>query len=100
LGAFHKYELPGEDLILKGLEDLKAGHKTIESLLICIGAPRLKRLGLQFTPLELDDFPEMHLYRLLASEDSDNAHARNNAYVQRLIKFESALEKMGGIPPL
>lgn len=94
LGAFHEYELPGEDLILKGLADLAVGKKTIESLLLCIASTRLQACGLQFTPLKLDDFAEMHLYRLLAEANSDTAHARMNAYVQQLVSFENALEQI------
>ncbi len=94
MGAFHEYELPGEDLILKGLDDLAHGKKTVESLLICIAKTRLQACGLKFTPLVLDDYPEMHLYRLLSETDSDTAHARMNAYVRRLVSFENALERI------
>ncbi|MEI6806021.1 MAG: hypothetical protein WCK49_05885 [Myxococcaceae bacterium] len=93
MGAFHQYELPGEDLILKGLDDLAHGKKTVESLLICIASPRLEACGLRFTPLELDDHAEIHLYKLLAQTNSDTAHARLNAYVRRLVSFENALEQ-------
>lgn len=94
MGAFHEYELPGEDLILKGLEDLKEGKKTVESLLICIARSRLKACELQFTPLSLDDDAEIHLYKLLSETDSNTAHARMNAYVRRLVSFENALEQI------
>lgn len=95
MGAFHEYELPGEDLVLKGLEDLAHGKETIESLLVCIARPRLEACGLKFTPLQLNDFPEMHLYQLLAQTDSDTAHNRMNAYIRRLVSFENALEQTG-----
>ena len=94
MGRFHKYELPGEDLVLKGIEDLNRGEKTIESLLVCIAQPRLQACGLQFVPLKLDDYPEMHLYKLLAEKDPEQAHAQMNAYVRRLLSFENALEKI------
>ena len=94
MGAFSEYELPGEDLIIKGLQDLLRREKTIESLLVCIARPRLQACGLKFTPLELDDFAEIHLYQLLAETDSDTAHARMNAYVRRLVSFENALEQV------
>jgi hypothetical protein len=94
LGAFHEYELPGEDLVTKGLEDLACGQKTIESLLVCIARPRLEACGIQILPLELDDFAEIHLYQLLAQTDSDTAHARMNSYVRRLVSFENALEQI------
>lgn len=92
MGAFHEYELPGEELILKGLSDLEQSKETVESLLVCIASPRLQACGLKFTPLKLDDFAEMHLYRLLARTDSDSAHARMNAFVRKLVSFENALE--------
>ena len=39
--------LPGEDLIEAGIEDLRAGRETVEALLVAIGAPRLRRIGLE-----------------------------------------------------
>src|SRR6267378_706610 len=39
--------LPGEDLIEAGLQDLREGRETIAALLVAIGAPRLKRLGVE-----------------------------------------------------
>ena len=42
-------------------------------------------------PLTFDD-PEHRLYRKLASEDSDAAHSRYNAWIGRLVSFENALE--------
>ena len=99
MGAFSQHELPGEDLILKGLDDLSRGEKTVESLLICIATTRLKNCGLQFTPLELDNFAEIHLYRLLCETDSDTAHARMNDYVSRLVSFENAYELSVDLEP-
>jgi len=37
--------LPGSDLISQGLRDLASGTESIESLLVLVGAPRLRRLG-------------------------------------------------------
>lgn len=67
--------LPGDDLIEAGLRDLHAGRETIEALLVAIGAPRLKRLGIEL-PRALPDNPEHRLYDLLAQDDSDSAHSR------------------------
>ena len=39
--------LPGEDLIEAGLQDLRDGRETIAALLVAIGSPRLRRLGLE-----------------------------------------------------
>ena len=83
-------ELPGEDLVQRGLEDLAAGVESVESLLVSIGAPRLAALGL---PVEnAFPSPEHRLYELLSAEDSDSAHSRYNALVRRLVSYESAAE--------
>ena len=37
--------LPGAEIIEKGLADLDAERETVESLLVSIGAPRLRRLA-------------------------------------------------------
>jgi hypothetical protein len=86
--------LPGSDLVQEGLQDLAAGLETVPALLVSIGAPRLRRIGLELPPTIAD--PEHRLYALLASEDSDSAHARYNALVRRLVSFESAAELSRG----
>jgi len=83
--------LPGSDLIEKGLNDLRVGHETIEALLVAIGAPRLRYIGLDL-PDNLPDNPEHRLYQLLAKDDSDSAHSRYNAFVRRLVSYERAAE--------
>ena len=81
--------LPGADLVAQGLTDLRDDRVTVESLLVSIGAPRLRLSGVE-VPAPLDD-PEHRLYALLAAEDSDSAHGRYNALVRRLVSFERAL---------
>ena len=83
--------LPGEDLIEAGLKDLHAGRETIPALLVAIGSPRLKRLGLT-VPEQLPPEPEHRLYDLLAQDDQDSAHSRYNAYIRRLVSYERAAE--------
>ncbi|HET7130210.1 MAG TPA: hypothetical protein VFJ93_14145 [Gaiellaceae bacterium] len=82
--------LPGTELVEKGLADLAAGAVTVESLLVSIGAPRLRRLGLAVPPAL--EYPEERLYLLLARDDPDGAHARHHALVRRLVSFERAAE--------
>ena len=82
---------PGEDLVEKGLDDLANGRETIESLLVQIGGPRLRRLGYTVPPYA-GELPEHRLYKLLAAENSDSAHSRYNALIRRLISFERAAE--------
>ncbi|HVS14002.1 MAG TPA: hypothetical protein VMV46_08760 [Thermoanaerobaculia bacterium] len=89
-----QYErLPGGDLVAKGLADLAAERESAEALLVSIGAPRLRRSGLE-VPHPLPD-AEHRLYALLAGRDADAAHSRYNALVRRLVSFERALECVG-----
>jgi len=83
-------DLPGADLVGRGVADLEREVESIESLLVSIGAPRLARLG-----FELHDpipSPEHRLYALLSAEDPDAAHSRYNALIRRLVSFERAAE--------
>ena len=82
--------LPGADLVIEGLADARAGRVTVASLLVAIGAPRLRDGGLDVPALP-DTDPEIRLYELLASEDSDSAHSRYNALIRQLVSFERAL---------
>lgn len=85
---------PGGELIEKGLVDLAAGRETVESLLVSIGAPRLRLAGVPVPERTFSD-PERRLYERLALEDTDSAHSRYNALVQRLVSFESTVECVG-----
>jgi hypothetical protein len=82
--------LPGGDLIATGLDDLRRGLETIPSLLVSVGAPRLRRLG-HAVPAPFPD-PEHRLYVLLALEAPAAAHSRYNALIRRLVSFERAAE--------
>lgn len=85
--------LPGRELVEKGPDDLARGGRTLESLLVSMGAPRLRRLGfLLESPLP---DAERALYDLLAEEGPDAAHSRYNALVRRLVSFERAAECAG-----
>ena len=65
---------------------------SIEALLVLIGAPRLRRLGLDVP--DTPDYPEDRLYAKLAAEDSDSAHGRYNALIRKLVSFERAAESL------
>jgi hypothetical protein len=82
--------LPGDELIAAGLDDLGRGLETIPSLLVSIGAPRLRRLGYA-VPQCLPE-PEHRLYLLLAREHPGSAHSRYNGLIRRLVSFERAAE--------
>jgi hypothetical protein len=85
---------PGGDLVQEGLADLARGVESIPSLLVSIGAPRLRRIGLA-VPETVHASPEHRLYETLAESDSDSAHSRYNALVRRLVSFENAAECAG-----
>lgn len=74
----------------KGIADLAGGIESVEALLVSIGAPRLRRIGLDVPP-SLPS-PEHRLYELLASSEADSAHSRYNALLRRLVSFERAAE--------
>jgi hypothetical protein len=85
--------LPGGSLIRDGLADLAAGRETEASLLVMIGAPRLRRLGFEI-PAESPPFVEHRLYERLRAIHGDAAHSHYNALVRRLVSFESAAEQL------
>jgi hypothetical protein len=80
--------LPGADLVRRGVEDLDAGQESTESLLVSIGAPRLRSIGIRL-PAPIAS-PEHKLYAHLAREQGDAAHSAYNALIRRLVSFERA----------
>jgi hypothetical protein len=81
-------DVPGAELVERGARDLEAGVESVESLLVSIGAPRLRRLG--YVLPETFPSPEHRLYELLRAKHGDAAHSRYNALVRRLVSFERA----------
>ena len=85
--------LPGADLIREGLRDLENGVESVPALLVLVGAPRLRELGIEVVdPFPHDDFPEHRLYDRLAADDADGAHSSYNALIRRLVSFERTAE--------
>jgi hypothetical protein len=79
---------PGADLVKQGTEDLASGRESAEALLVSVGAPRLRSVGIELSaPIAS---PEHKLYALLASEKGDAAHSAYNALIRRLVSFERA----------
>ena len=86
-------ELPGGEIVGRGLIELESGQSTVAALLVAIGAPRLRGLGVDVPTIpRYADGPELELYRLLWAEDPDRAHSRYNALIRELVSFERALE--------
>jgi hypothetical protein len=75
-------------LIEQGLADLRNGNESAEALLVSIGAPRLRTVGVP-VPHPIPS-PEHKLYALLAQEQDNGAHSAYNALIRRLVSFERA----------
>jgi len=83
-----RHALPGQELVAAGVLDLRRGNESLESLLVSIGEPRLRRLGIVLESPMAD--AEHRLYARLRNEHGDAAHARYNALIRRLVSFERA----------
>lgn len=81
--------LPGGDLVDQGLEDLVDGRETMESLMVSLAAPRLRREGLP-VPRSLPADVDMRLYRLLERTAGALAHARYLACLRQMSSFADA----------
>lgn len=100
LGGVDLERLPGGDLTARGLRDLADGRESEAALLVLIGAPRLRRLGLDIPPapaapgttMTASEFPEHRLYARLAAANPDSAHSRYNALIRMLVSFERTAE--------
>ena len=83
--------IPANELINTGMLDLQNKRETIPALLVAIGAPKLRSLGLTL-PTTLPPDPEHRLYDLLSLSGSDTAHSRYNALIRKLVSFQRAME--------
>jgi len=82
---FETLGFPGGDLVDTGLAELADGKVTVESLLVSLAAPRLRREGIPLSTVHAD--PEDRLYELLARSSGDLAHARYGAYLRQVSSF-------------
>ena len=86
--------VPGGELVQAGLEALGRGERSIEALLVAVGAPRLRTLGIQVPNAGwLPHHPELALYRAVGRRHPRDAHAQYNALIRRLVSFEHELER-------
>jgi hypothetical protein len=84
-------DLPGEELLRVGLEDLAAGRESAESLALAMAASRLWSVGIAL-PGPASPDPAHRLYELLSDEDRESAHSRYNALAARLASLLRAAE--------
>jgi hypothetical protein len=86
--TFEAAGLPGGAVVDAGVADLAHGRVTVESLLVSIAAPRLRREGVPIGDALAD--PEERLYALIASTAGGLAHARYGAYLRQAVSFADA----------
>jgi hypothetical protein len=86
-------KLPGAEIVLPGIEDLKQEEMSVNALAVLTAAPRLRSLGLDARSVD-DEVPAAHrLYRHLQQELGDGAHSRYNAILRRVSSFARAAER-------
>jgi hypothetical protein len=88
VGNFAALGLPGGDTIDSGLADLARGVISVESLLVSLAAPRLRREGVPVAVVQPD--AEQRLYERLEHTDGEWAHARYNALRRQVVSFADA----------
>ncbi len=84
--------LPFYEVIWRGIARLESRRaaSSLPALLVSIGAPRLKMLGLKIARTIPD--PERRLYDHLARRNPGRpVHSLYNSHLRRLVKFERAL---------
>lgn len=85
--------LPGAEIVLAGIADLKAGKLSVDALAVQSAAPRLRALGLETGEAE-GELPAAHrLYQQLHRDLGDGAHSRYNAILGRVTSFAQAAER-------
>jgi hypothetical protein len=86
---FQGLGLPGGALIDAGLAALADGHESIDSLLVSLAAPRLRREGVP-VPRNVFLDADVRLYRRLERVDGALAHARYLACLRQVASFADA----------
>jgi hypothetical protein len=85
-------DLPGAELVTRGLADLLANERSAEALLVAQAATRLREAGIP-VPKTGPAEPEEGLYRLLEARDPESAYSTYNALRARLVSFCEAVER-------
>jgi hypothetical protein len=85
--------LPGAEIVLPGIADLKREQMSVNALAVQAAAPRLRHLGLEARSAD-DVEPAAHrLYEQLQQELGDAAYSRYNAILRRVSSFARAAER-------
>ncbi|HVF47960.1 MAG TPA: hypothetical protein VNA17_10375 [Pyrinomonadaceae bacterium] len=84
-------QIPGEEIIHEGINDVIEGRESINALLVSIGAPRLRRVGVEVPDATIEE-PEHRLYFKLQETHGDAAHSKYNALIRRLVRLERSIK--------
>jgi len=93
--SFEALGLPGGQVIDRGLAALAAGEESVESLVVSLAAPRLRREGVPFPRAVFPD-ADRRLYHLLERVNGDLAHARYLAHLHQAASFADACAGVRG----
>jgi hypothetical protein len=97
MSGFERFleDLPGADLVLRGLEDLGRARATAEAALVEVAATRLRELGLPVPEAASDaDDAELRLYtRLGARHPERDPYVLYGAWLDQLASFVAALRQ-------
>ncbi len=85
-------DLPGADLVRRGLDDAAVGQESVEALLVEIAAPRLRDLGLPVPDSLNGTDAEIRLYTRLGQNGAADPYGEYNALLRRLTSFIRAFE--------
>lgn len=85
-------DLPGAELIQRGLDDAAAGRESVETLLVEIAAPRLRALGIGVPDSLNGGDAELRLYSRLGQSGVLDPYGQYNALLRHLTSFVRALE--------
>ncbi|MFG0317031.1 MAG: hypothetical protein ACF8XB_07160 [Planctomycetota bacterium JB042] len=92
-------DLPGQDVVERGLVDHASGIESEESLLVEIAASRLRDLGHTDAPAPPGPDAELRLYRRLRRTHPADAYSRYNALLRRLSRYVRAAESRAARAP-
>jgi hypothetical protein len=90
--VFNDRNLPGAELVQRGVRDLAAGTLSAEALLISRFAGRLSDVGVRLPAAPIPD-AERRLYQLLAERNGLGAHSAYNSLTRRLVSYLNARER-------
>ena len=84
-------DLPGHEIVAKGLADLRTGEMTRDALLVAVAAGRFQADGIEVRGT-LPLHPKDRLWEMLQADVGDDVHGTYNALVSRVLSFLDAYE--------